>query len=107
MMTEVDARYVIRAVGSRMGGGDEVRKLGNATIKNLKLADENNIGSLAFPAISAGVFGFPQASCARIILEAVYRYLPGSTGIKKIVFAFFDSYSFEAFKKEVKSPLTH
>ena len=68
-----------------MGGGEQVRKLGNATI--IKRADENNIGSLAFPAISAGVFGFPQASCARIILEAVYRYLPGSTGIKKIVFA--------------------
>ena len=49
MMTEVDARYVIRAVGSRMGGGDEVRKLGNATINNLKRADENNIGSIGLP----------------------------------------------------------
>lgn len=100
------AKYVIHAVGPRMGEGDEERKLESATLNSLKRAEENNIVSLTFPAISTGVFGFPRDACARIMLQTVHRYLSGPTGIKKVVFALYDSYSLEAFKKELENLLT-
>ena len=101
------AKYVIHAVGPRMGEGDEDRKLESATISSLKVADENNIVSITFPAISTGVFGFPIGACAKIMLGAVHQYLLGSTGIKRVVFALFDSNSHEVFQKEFKNLSTH
>src|SRR5512141_3168507 len=55
--------YVIHAVGPRMGEGDEDRKLRDATIASLERAEELKIGSLAFPAISTGIFGYPIQRC--------------------------------------------
>lgn len=59
------ARYVIHAVGPQMGEGSEDAKLKGATLSSLKLADEKGLRSLAFPAISTGIFGFPIDRCAR------------------------------------------
>src|SRR5512139_197799 len=56
---KLKAKYVIHAVGPQMGEGDEDKKLRNAALNSLKLADEHHLRSLAFPAISAGIFGFP------------------------------------------------
>ena len=54
------ARHVIHAVGPRMGEGEEDEKLGNAVLNSLKVAEENGLRSIAFPAISTGIFGFPK-----------------------------------------------
>ncbi|MFO7888913.1 MAG: macro domain-containing protein [bacterium] len=59
------AKYVIHAVGPRMGEGNEEEKLKRATLNSLKIADENNIGSIAFPAISTGIFGYPVDKVAK------------------------------------------
>ena len=67
---QLKARHVIHAVGPRMGEGDEDRKLRDATVNSLKLADEHGLRSLAFPAISTGIFGFPLGRCAQIMLSA-------------------------------------
>ena len=53
------AKHVIHAVGPRMGEGNEDEKLKNATLNSLKLMDEHKLKSIAFPAISTGIFGFP------------------------------------------------
>lgn len=89
------ASHVIHAVGPRMGEGNEDEKLKNATLNSLKLADENNLKSISFPAISAGIFGFPIARCAKIMLETTISYLEGPTGLEKVVFCLFgpDSYA--------------
>jgi O-acetyl-ADP-ribose deacetylase (regulator of RNase III) len=73
------AKYVIHAVGPRMGEGDEDRKLKNATLNSLKIADEKTIKSISFPAISTGIFGFPIQRCAEIMLETTIDYLKGQT----------------------------
>ncbi len=65
------ARYVIHAVGPRMGEDGEDDKLESATTESLKRAEELGIESIAFPAISTGIFGFPIDRCARIMLGAV------------------------------------
>src|SRR4051812_35325279 len=59
------AKHVIHAVGPRMGEGSEREKLAGATRSSLELARENGLSSIALPAISTGVFGYPIADCAQ------------------------------------------
>lgn len=97
------ARHVIHAVGPRMGEGNEDEKLRNATLNSLKVADERNLKSLAFPAISTGIFGFPVDRCAHIMLTTTIDYLRGETGIKKVVFCLFGEESYDTFIQELSS----
>jgi len=71
------AKYVIHAVGPRLGEGDEDEKLRRATLNSLKLADEYGLRSMAFPAVSTGIFGFPKDRCAKIMLSTTIEYLKG------------------------------
>ncbi len=96
------AKYVIHAAGPRMGEGDEDEKLKNATLNSLKLADEKGIKSVSFPAISAGIFGFPIDRCAEIMLRTTIDYLGGETGLERVVFCLFGRESYEVFEKEMK-----
>lgn len=91
------ARHVIHAVGPRMGEGDEDRKLRDATFNSLRLADEKGLNSIAFPAISTGIFGFPMDRCARIMLETTKDYLRGDTGLQRVVFCLFGDEAFRTF----------
>jgi len=94
---KLKARHVIHAVGPRMGEGDEDEKLRNATLNSLKVADENGLKSIAFPAISTGIFGFPMPRCAEIMLAATVAYLRGETGIERVVFCLFGQDSYAVF----------
>ena len=96
------AKYVIHAVGPRMGEGNEDEKLKNATLNSLKVADENKLQSIAFPAISTGIFGYPADRCAKIMLSTIREYLNSNTGIKKITMCLFDDKTFEIFAKELR-----
>jgi len=97
------ARYVIHAVGPRMGEGDEDRKLWNATLNSLKLADKYNVKSIAFPAISTGIFGFPKDRCAEIMLKCVKEYLSsGRTGIERVIFCLYDDETYRIFDETLK-----
>ncbi|MGB9857018.1 MAG: macro domain-containing protein [Dictyoglomaceae bacterium] len=69
------SKYVIHTVGPRWGEGDEYRKLQKAVQNALKLAVEKNIKSLSIPAISCGIFGFPQDLGTKIIVEAVIDFI--------------------------------
>jgi O-acetyl-ADP-ribose deacetylase (regulator of RNase III) len=95
----LNARHVIHAVGPRQGEGDEEEKLKNATLNSLKVADQNHLKSITFPAISTGIYGFPIDACARIMLTTTKEYLTGTTKIERIVFALFDEKSFNAFNE--------
>lgn len=102
---DLKARYVIHAVGPRMGEGNEDEKLKNATLNSLKVADENNLMSVSFPAISSGIFGFPIDRCAKIMLETTISYLKGSTGIERVVFCLFGRDSYEVFANRLKQEM--
>lgn len=95
------ARHVIHAVGPRMGEGNEDRKLESATKNSLTVADERGLKSIAFPAISTGIFGFPLDRCAKIMLSTAIEYLKGETGIERVVFCLFGNESFEEFKNRL------
>jgi O-acetyl-ADP-ribose deacetylase (regulator of RNase III) len=93
------ARYVIHAVGPRMGEGNEDQKLKNATLNSLRRADEQAMKSIAFPAISTGIFGFPMERAAGIMLGAVKEYLEGETGLARIVFCLFSQEAYSVFAR--------
>jgi O-acetyl-ADP-ribose deacetylase (regulator of RNase III) len=99
------AEYVIHAVGPRMGEGNEDTKLKNATLNSLKLADKHNLKSIAFPAISAGIFGFPIDRCAEIMLRTTIDYLKAKTGLKKVVFCLFGNDSYTVFENQLKQEI--
>jgi O-acetyl-ADP-ribose deacetylase (regulator of RNase III) len=96
------ARHVIHAVGPQWGEGNENEKLKNATLNSLKVADENGLKSIAFPAISTGIFGFPIRRCAEIMLHATAEHLRGTTGLERVVFCLFGRDSFNVFATELR-----
>lgn len=95
-------KHVIHAVGPRFGEGNEDEKLRSATLNSLKLADKYKLKSVAFPAISTGIFGFPADRCAKIMLSTAIQYLKGKTGLEQIVFCMFSEEIFNIFLKELE-----
>ena len=80
------ARYVIHTVGPIWGGGDrgEPELLASCYRNSLKLAVENGVRTLAFPAISCGVYGYPLAEAARIALREVRAFLAGDEPLETV-----------------------
>ena len=101
----LNAKFVIHAVGPRMGEGNEDEKLKNATRNSLKVADENNIKSISFPAISTGIFGYPIARCAEIMIKTILDYIKTSTGLKKIVFCLYGQDSYNVFAQQLEQEI--
>ncbi|AFV11562.1 hypothetical protein UPF0189 [Thermacetogenium phaeum DSM 12270] len=99
------AKKVIHAVGPRMGEGNEDEKLRSATLNSLRVAEQNHLESISFPAISTGIFGFPLDRCAKIMLETVITYLQGTTDLKRIVFCLFGRDALEVFQEELQRRL--
>ncbi len=96
------AKYVIHAVGPRMGEGNEDEKLNNATLNSLKLMDEHNLKTIAFPAISTGIFGYPIDRCAKIMIATAKNYLARETQIQEVIFCLYTTSDFEVFESELK-----
>jgi O-acetyl-ADP-ribose deacetylase (regulator of RNase III) len=96
------AKYVFHAVGPIWGSGDEDNKLRNAVLSNLKLAQDHQLKSIAFPAISSGIYGFPKDRCARVMLQAVEDYIVENleTTLQEIRFVFIDEPTYNAFEYE-------
>jgi O-acetyl-ADP-ribose deacetylase (regulator of RNase III) len=96
------AKYVIHTVGPRWGEGNEEAKLRSAVRSALNLAAEKGFTSIAMPAISGGIFGFPKDRCAHVILNEVAASLTGDTTIKEIDFYLMDPEMIQFFAKEIK-----
>ena len=97
------AKYVIHAVGPIHGDHHEDEKFKDATLNSLKLADKNRLKSIAFPAISTGVFGFPEDCCATMMLSTTIAYLDGPTGLAKVVYCLYDNKTLELFESVLQS----
>ena len=82
------ARHVIHAVGPVWMGGqrDEDAFLAGCYDMSLRLAGEAGLGSIAFPSISTGAFGFPKERAARIALETVRREAPRHDSLERVLF---------------------
>ena len=95
------ARHVIHAVGPRMGEGNERGKLGRAVRSSLIVAEENALKSIALPAISTGVFGYPLEACADIMLRVIFDYtFEDLMHLSEVFVCLYDQRSFEVFASE-------
>jgi O-acetyl-ADP-ribose deacetylase (regulator of RNase III) len=96
---DLPCKYVIHAVGPVYGQGGEDEALSAAVAGSLHLADQLGLASLSLPAISTGIFGFPKARAAQVILSALLAYFAqNSTGSLRLVrLALIDQPTLEAF----------
>ena len=85
------ARYVIHAVGPvwHGGGAGEAALLASAYRSSLRLAEEHELESIAFPAISTGIYGYPLAEATAIAVRSVGEADRPGTRLRTVIFACF------------------
>jgi O-acetyl-ADP-ribose deacetylase (regulator of RNase III) len=101
------AKYVIHTVGPRYQGGNkgEAALLKRAHLESLKLASARKIKSIAFPAISTGVYSYPTHDAAQIALKTTIDYLKEHHDIERVLFVLFDRTTYDIFTEELKKLL--
>lgn len=94
-------RFVIHAVGPIWGEGNEDQKLTTTVMGTLELADRLGLASIAFPAISTGIFGFPKERAARVIFSAIGGYFSDhpKSKLNLVRLTLYDQPTIEAFLK--------
>lgn len=99
------ARYVIHAVGPvyKDGRQREPEWLAGAYWSSLELASRNKIKSVAFPAISTGVYGYPMEAASEIALTTVRRYLEGHPEIQRVRFVLFGTMAYEVYERALRA----
>ena len=100
------ARYVIHAVGPVYvgGGAGEATHLASCYRRALELADEHAIRSIAFPAISTGIFGYPLEEAAGIAVETVRTALPTALSVREVRFVCFSQGDLEVYRRRLGAP---
>ncbi len=94
-------KYVIHAVGPVYGSGNEEEKLRKAVYNSLKLANEKGITSIAFPAISTGIFGYPTEKCASVMIKTIYDFLQNENRtLNKVIICLYEDFKYQMFKNE-------
>ena len=98
---KLPAKFVIHTVGPIWTGGNknENELLANCYLNSLKLAVDNKIKTIAFPAISTGIYGFPLERATKIAILEVKKFLSKNGLIQKVIFVCFDDNTFNLYKK--------
>ena len=98
---KLSARFVIHTVGpvwSEHTPAEADDLLSKAVRSSLLLADKKGLRSIAFPAISAGIYGFPIDRAATLLLEEAADYLRGQSGLERVLFCLYDNASYQVFE---------
>jgi O-acetyl-ADP-ribose deacetylase len=97
------ARFVIHTVGPRWHGGthNEAALLASAYRESLKLAAEYGVQSIAFPAISCGVYGYPPGDATRIAAQTTIEALQEYPAIEHVIFACFGKDMLALYREEL------
>jgi len=98
------ARHVIHTVGPIYSGRPrDADLLASAVRSSLRLADEHRLKSIAFPAISTGVYGYPMDEAAHIILSTIVDHLRGGeTTLDKVIMCLYDPRAYRVFETELR-----
>jgi len=99
------ARYVIHAVGPVWHGGTsgEPALLRSCYVRALELAQQHQLESIAFPAISCGIYGYPIPAAAQVAIEATTGTLARAPSIRKVVFACFGGATLDALSQALRA----
>ena len=95
------ARFVIHTVGPIWRGGKhgEPETLANCYRNSLRLAVENGIKTIGFPAISCGAYGYPIQAAARIAMNTIHEFLADTDELDKVIFVLWDADAYEAWRR--------
>ena len=98
---KLPSKFIIHTVGPVWNGGknNEDNLLANCYKNSLKLSVENGIKSIAFPAISTGVYRFPLERAAKIAVSEVEKFLTQYKKLEKIIFVCFDEENFNIYMR--------
>ncbi len=97
------AKYIIHTVGPiYRARPEDSRLLSSCYLNSMQLAVKNGVKSIAFPAISCGVYGYPIKEASKIALDTVNRFLSNNPSVDKVVFALFSSGDLEVYKDYIK-----
>ena len=97
-------RFVIHTVGPVYSGKPQNSQLlTNCYANSLKLAAQNNVKSIAFPAISCGVYGYPIDQACKIAVDTTCNFLKSNPGIEKAVFILFSDADRELYDRYIES----
>ncbi len=104
----LQAKYVIHTVGPIYRGGNrnEANLLQSAYRESLKLAVKKNLPSISFPAISAGIYGYPVDEAAHLALKTCIEFARENTGIRLVRHILFNQQTYEIFFSEFKKLLS-
>ncbi len=104
---KLKARHVIHTVGPIYQPGDDnvPRLLASAYRRSLEVAVENNLKSLAFPAISTGIYGYPLREAAAIALQTVCEFVAVPSTLKLVRFVVYDERAMNAYREVLTSML--
>jgi O-acetyl-ADP-ribose deacetylase (regulator of RNase III) len=99
------ARYVIHAVGPVWCGGEKGERelLASCYASCFQIAREHSLRTLAFPAISCGVYRFPVDLAVEIALRETAAELRGSDAIEKVIFACFDEVVYASYRRAIQA----
>lgn len=102
---KLPARHVIHTVGPVWSGGGrgEPRLLASCYRESLKLAAAHKLRTIAFPAISCGVYGYPLTAAVRIAVRECADFVGSNDPLEKIIFACFDDATLAAYEVEIES----
>jgi len=102
------ARHVIHAVGPvyRDGRHGEDELLASAYRRSLELAAENHLGSIAFPAISTGIYGYPIEAAARVALRTILNFMQEHDEPALVRMVLFDARALQVHERVLEQVLT-
>ncbi|HXX70953.1 MAG TPA: macro domain-containing protein [Candidatus Acidoferrum sp.] len=93
------ARHVIHQASMQLGGQTSATSLRTSTAHALRIAAQNGLRTMAFPAVGTGIAGFPIRECAEIMLREAARHFEGSTSLEKVYFVLFDQEARRVFEQ--------
>ena len=90
-------KYVIHTVGPvYRGSPDDPKLLRSCYINSLKVAEENRVKSISFPALSTGIFGYPLDAAALVAIKAIKEYLRQDTTIEIVRMVLYNEAAYDA-----------
>lgn len=102
---QLPASYIIHTVGPVWSGGEknEPELLRSCYTESLKLASAHNLKSIAFPAISCGVYHFPYRRATQIAVDAVVAFAQTPTSLERVIFVCFEKHILKAYNECLQS----
>jgi O-acetyl-ADP-ribose deacetylase (regulator of RNase III) len=96
---KLKARHVIHAASMELGGRTSALSLRSSTAHSLRIAAQQGLKTIAFPAVGTGIAGFPLRECAEIMLREAAKHFEGPTSLEKIYFVLFDKEALQEFQE--------